>query len=332
MRVLFIGGTGNISTACARLAIEQGIDLYLFNRGHSTDLPLDESHFIRGDIRDGRWAAKTLKTFAFDVVVDWVAYKLKHVETDIELFSQKTGQYIFISSASAYQKPPAHYRITESTPLDNPFWQYSRDKIVCEARLSQEYRAKGFPITIVRPSYTYGETWIPCVVAGHGYTIVDRIRKGKKVIVHGDGQSLWTMTHNSDFAKGLIGILGNAKAIGESFHITSDEVLTWDQIFAAIGAAAGVEPELVHIPSELINAFDPETGAGLLGDKAYSVVFDNAKIKRFVPGFEATVPFAEGIRRSVAWFDADESRKAADQDRNRMMDRIIEAFQSAWPK
>jgi nucleoside-diphosphate-sugar epimerase len=169
-------------------------------------------------------------------------------------------------------------------------------------------------------------------VAGHGYTIVDRIRKGKKVIVHGDGQSLWTMTHNSDFAKGLIGILGNAKAIGESFHITSDEVLTWDQIFAAIGAAAGVEPELVHIPSELINAFDPETGAGLLGDKAYSVVFDNAKIKRFVPGFEATVPFAEGIRRSVAWFDADESRKAADQDRNRMMDRIIEAFQSAWPK
>jgi nucleoside-diphosphate-sugar epimerase len=331
MRALFIGGTGNISIACSRLALEQRIDLYILNRGHDTDLPLDANHFLRGDIRDGRSAERALKTLDFDVVVDWVAFDVKHVETDIDLFRQRTKQYVFISSASAYQKPPNHYRVTESTPLANPFWQYSRDKIACERRLNEEYRTNGFPVTVVRPSHTYGETWIPCVVAGHGYTVVDRIRKGKEVIVHGDGQSLWTMTHNSDFAKGLVGILGNNRAIGESVHITSDEVLSWDQIFAAIGAAAGAAPRLIHIPSELINAFDPETGAGLLGDKAYSMVFDNAKIKRLVPGFEATVPFAEGIRRSVAWFDADERRRVVDQNRDRMMDRIIEVFQRAWP-
>jgi len=332
MRVLFIGGTGNISIACTRLAVEQGIDLYLFNRGLGAGLPPHGSHFIQGDIRDRQYAAEALKKLTFDVVVDWVAYEPQHVETDIQLFSRKIGQYIFISSASAYQKPPAHYRITESTPLCNPFWQYSRNKIACEERLKREYRDSGFPITIVRPSYTYGETWIPCVVAGHGYTLVDRIRKREKVIVHGDGQSLWTMTHNTDFAKGLIGILGKAEAIGESFHITSDEVLTWDQIFKTIGAAAGAEPDLVHVPSEFINAFDPATGASLLGDKAYSVVFDNAKIKKFVSGYKTAVPFTEGIRRSVAWFDADDGRKIVEEERNRTMDRIIEAYQSAWPE
>lgn len=331
MRVLFIGGTGNISTACSRLALEQGVDLYLLNRGHSAGFPLGQTRLLRGDIRDIRSAERALGSLDFEVVVDWVAFESKHVETDIELFRRRTGQYVFISSASAYQKPPAHFRITESTPLANPFWQYSRDKIACEARLNQERRDSGFPATIVRPSYTYGETWIPCVAAGHGYTILDRMRKGKKVIVHGDGQSLWTMTHNSDFAKGLIGILGNPNAIGESFHITSDEVLTWDQIYAAIGAAAGAEPSIVHIPSDVINAFDPETGAGLLGDKAYSMVFDNAKIKKFVPRFEASVPFADGIRRSVAWFDADASRRVVDRDRDRMMDRIIDSFKAVFP-
>ena len=332
VRVLFIGGTGNISTACSRLAIERGIDLFVLNRGHQADLPLDAGHFLRGDIRDRKSAGQALRLLEFDAVVDWVAFEVNHVETDIDLFRQRTQQYVFISSASTYQKPPAHYRITESTPLANPFWQYSRDKIACEERLNKERRSAGFPVTIVRPSYTYGETWIPCVVAGHGYTVIDRMRKGKKVIVHGDGQSLWTMTHNSDFAKGLVGILGNDAAIGESVHITSDEVLTWDQVFEAIGAAAGARPRIVHVPSEWINAFDPETGAGLLGDKAYSMVFDNTKIKRLVPGFEATVPFAEGIRRSVAWFDADESRRTIDKNRDRMMDRIIEEFQAAWPK
>lgn len=332
MRVLFIGGTGNISIACTRLLAEQGVDLCLFNRRLSACALPDGVQLIQGDIRDRRSAAELLKNREFDVVVDWVAYEPQHVETDIFLFSRKTRQFVFVSTASAYQKPPAHYRITESTPLGNPFWQYSRDKIACEERLSREYQERGFPITIVRPSYTYGETWIPCVVAGHGYTLVDRMLKGKKVIVHGDGQSLWTMTHNTDFAKGFAGILGRVDAIGEGFHITSDEVLTWDRIFKTIATAVGVEPELVHIPSEFINAFDPAIGANLLGDKAYSVVFDNSKIKRLVPGFTATIPFTEGIRRSLAWFDADSSRKVVDEERNRLMDRIIEAYQCAWPK
>jgi len=332
MRVLFIGGTGNISSACTRLAVEQGIELYVFNRGQSSGPPSNRVRFIRGDIRDGRSAAEVLGGLMFDVVVEWVAYEPQHVETDIALFTRRTAQYIFISSASAYQKPPTCYRVTEQTPLCNPFWQYSRDKIACEQRLNREFQDRRFPVTVVRPSYTYGETWIPCVVAGHGYTLVDRIRKGKKVIVHGDGQSLWTMTHNTDFARGLMGLLGNKEAIGESFHITSDEVLTWDQIFHSIGVAAGAEPDIVHIPSGFINAFDPVTGASLLGDKAYSVVFDNSKIKRFVPSFRATVPFMEGVQRSVDWFDEDDSRKVVDQERNLTMDRIIEAYRAAWPK
>jgi len=332
MRVLFIGGTGNISSACTRLAVEQGIELYLFSRGQSAGPSSDRIHFIRGDIRDGRSAAEVLSGLMFDVVVEWVAYEPQHVEIDIELFTRRTAQYVFISSASAYQKPPACYRVTESTPLCNPFWQYSRNKIACEQRLVREFQDRGFPVTIVRPSYTYGETWIPCVVAGHGYTLVDRIRKGKKVIVHGDGQSLWTMTHNTDFARGLMSLLGSREAIGESFHITSDEVLTWDQIFRSIGAAAGAEPDIVHIPSDFINAFDPVTGAGLLGDKTWSVVFDNTKIKRFAPAFRATVPFREGVQRSVDWFDENAGRRVVDQERDLTMDHIIEAYCAAWPK
>ncbi len=330
MKVLFIGGTGNISSACTRLLADQGVGLWLFNRG--TSRPPGGVQIISGDIRNPRQAAALLEDHRFDVVVDWVAYQPQHIETDIGLFGGRTGQFVFISSASAYQKPPENYLVTESTPLSNPYWQYSRDKIACEQRLRREHEESGFPVTIIRPSYTYGETWIPCVVAGHDYTLPDRMRRGRKVIVHGDGQSLWTMTHNSDFAKGFAGILGNAEAIGESFHITSDEVLTWDQIFRAIGAAAGVEPDIAHIPSEFINAFDPDIGAGLLGDKAYSIVFDNSKIKKFVPGFAATVTFAEGIRKSMAWFDADAGRRQIDEKRNRLMDRIIAAYQSAWPR
>ncbi len=332
MRVLFIGGTGNISSACTRLALERGFDVTLLNRGRSECNVPPGVKRIHGDIRDSRSAAEALKGHTFDAVVDWVAFEPRHVAGDIELFSGIAGQYVFISSATVYAKPPVHYLISESTPTGNPFWQYARDKIACEERLRREHDATHFPATIVRPSYTYGETWIPCVVAGHEYTLVDRMRKGRKVIVHGDGQSLWTMTHNSDFAKGLIGLLGNRQAIGETFHITSDEVLTWDQIFLAIGAAAGVVPELVHIPSDFIDAVDPVTGAGLLGDKSYSAVFDNSKIKRFVPGYAATVSFAEGIRRSVAWFDADDRRKVVDGERNRLIDRILEAYLRAWPR
>jgi nucleoside-diphosphate-sugar epimerase len=216
--------------------------------------------------------------------------------------------------------------------LENPFWQYSRNKIACEQLLLQAYREKQFPVTIVRPSLTYGETWIPCAVGGHDYTVPDRMKRGRKIIVHGDGQSLWTMTHNSDFAKGFVGLLGNVQAIGESFHITSDEVMTWDQIYRTLGAAVGVQPALIHIPSEFIQAFDPRTGESLWGDKAYSVVLDNSKIKRFVPEFKATVTFAEGMRKSIAWFEADPRRKRANEAANKVMDRIIEAYESAWEK
>jgi nucleoside-diphosphate-sugar epimerase len=222
--------------------------------------------------------------------------------------------------------------VSESALRGNPFWQYARDKIACEERLARAYRDEGFPITIVRPSLTYGETWIPCALGGHDYTVVDRMKRGKPVIVHGDGQSLWTLTHNTDFAKGLIGLLGNRAATGESFHITSDEVMTWDRIYRTMGHAAGLDPQLIHIPSEFIALFDSNTGAGLLGDKAFSVVFDNAKIKRFVPDFEATMPFAEGIRKSLEWFAADATRKVVNEASNLLMDRIIQAYRSAWPR
>ena len=329
MKVLFIGGTGNISTACTRLAAEKGIEIFLLNRGQSPSSLQGQAQFIMGDIRDVASAADILKHHRFDVVVDWVAYKPEHIETDISLFAGKIRQYVFISSAAVYQKPPRHYLVTESTPLENSFWQYGRDKIACEERLDRAHRDEGFPITVVRPSLTYGETWIPCAVGGHDYTVADRMRRGQKIIVHGDGQSLWTVTHNSDFAKGLIGLLGNEGAIGERYHITSDEVLTWDRIYMTIGAAAGVEPELLHIPSELINAFDSRAGASLLGDKAYSIVYDNSKIKRAVPGFEATISFAEGMRRSLAWFDADPRRRTVNDEANRLMDRIVSSQLSA---
>jgi nucleoside-diphosphate-sugar epimerase len=221
--------------------------------------------------------------------------------------------------------------VTESTPLGNPFWQYARDKIASEQRLIRAFSEEEFPVTIVRPSLTYGETWIPCAVGGHDYTVVSRMLEGKKVIVHGDGTSLWTVTHNTDFAKGLLGLFGHRAAVGESFHITSDEVLTWDRIYETIGDAAGVRPNLLHVPSEFINAFDRRMGASLLGDKAYSVVYDNSKIKRFVPDFRATVSFAEGIRRSIEWFAADPGRRIADLERDRLMDRIVSCYLAAWP-
>ncbi len=331
MRVLFIGGTGNISTACTRLALERGIEVSVFNRGRSPGNFPRGANLIRGDIRDEKEAGLALDKVEFDAVVDWVAYVPEHIETDIRLFRGRTRQYVFISTASAYQKPPDHYLVTEETPLSNPYWRYSRDKIACERLLDRAYREEGFPSTVVRPSLTYGETWIPAAIGGHDYTLIDRMKRGKKVIVHGDGESLWTLTHNSDFAKGLVGLLGCPAAIGEHYHITSDEVLTWDRIYRTIGLAAGVEPDLVHIPSELINAFDAGIGAGLLGDKAHSAVFDNSKIKRAVPGFEATVTFAEGIRRCLDWFEADAARRKVNESNSRLMDRMIEAYHRAWP-
>jgi nucleoside-diphosphate-sugar epimerase len=330
MKVLFIGGTGIISTASTRLAAERGIDLTLLRRGeHTTDLPRNVST-ITADITDEAAVAEALGKERFDAVVDWVAYTAPDVERDIRLFRSRTNQFIFISSASAYQKPVGHYLITESTPLANPYWQYSRDKIACEERLMKAYREEGFPITIVRPSLTYGDTQIVLAVNSwlKPWTAVDRMRRGKKVIVPGDGSSLWVSTHNSDFAQGLVGLLGHRQAIGHAFHITSDEVLTWDQLYRITAQAAGVEAQIVHIASDYVGACLPDEVGGLTGDKAVSVVFDNSKIKRFVPGYCAKVPFAQGIQRTIDWFDADSRRKQVDEDANASWDKLIDAYES----
>jgi len=328
MKVLFLGGTGVISSACSRLAVSRGIDLVLLNRGQ-TARPLPEgARILHGDIRDRASVERALGDTTFDAVVNWINFTPDHVEADIELFRDRTGQYIFISSASAYQKPLSSLPITESTPLDNPFWAYSRAKIACEERLVQAYREEKFPITIVRPSHTYDRTKVPLL--GH-YADIDRMRKGKKVIVHGDGTSLWVLTHHEDFAKGFVGLLGNHRAIGHAFHITSDEVLTWNQIYTILAQAAGVEPQIVHVPSDLIAAFDPEVGAGLLGDKAHSVIFDNTKIKRLVPDFAATIPFSQGAEEIVAWFNADPARQVVDRQVSRLIDNIIAAYEAIRP-
>ena len=331
MRVLFIGGTGNISIAATRLCAEQEVELTLLTRGQRDVALPDGVRQIHGDIRDRESAREALRGEEFDVVADWVAYVPEHIETDIELFRDTVSHYVFISSATVYRIPSPFFPLVEEAPLANVHWRYARDKIACEERLRREHERSGFPVTIVRPSYTYGETWIPTAIEGQDYTIVERMRRGKKVIVPGDGESLWTMTHNSDFARALVGLLGNTKAAGESFHITSDEVQTWNQITETIAAAAGFETEIVHIPSDFMAAIDPELGAGLLGDKSHSLVFDNAKIKRFVPGWEAVVPFAEGVARSLAWFDADPARKVVDEEWSAELDRIVAAYEAGWP-
>ena len=328
MRVLFIGGTGLISTASSRLALERGIELFLLNRGNRADVPQGATALV-ADVRDRDAARQALDGLEFDAVVDWVAYTADDVERDLALFQGRTGQYIFISSASAYQKPVSHYLITESTPLANPYWQYSRDKIACEERLLRAYREDGFPITIVRPSLTYGDTQIPLVMNSWRlpWTAIARMRAGKPVVVPGDGTSLWPITHNTDFAKGLVGLLGHQQAIGHAFHITSDEALTWDQIYQATARAAGAEARIVHIASDFIAACLPEQTGGLLGDKSVSVVFDNSKIKRFVPDFVATTPFARGIEHTLAWFEADAARRHVDAEHDHMLDRLIGAYE-----
>jgi nucleoside-diphosphate-sugar epimerase len=308
--------------------VNRGIDLYLFNRGQTVRPIPEGARILHGDIRDRASAERVLGDLTFDAVSNWINYTPEHVEADIELFRDRTGQYVFISSASAYQKPLSSLPITESTPLDNPYWAYSRAKIACEERLMQAYCEEKFPITIVRPSHTYDRTMVPLI---GGYTDIDRMRKGKTVIVHGDGTSLWVLTHHEDFAKGFVGLLGNPHAIGHAFHITSDELLNWNQIYTMIAHAAGVEPQIVHVPSDVIAAFDPEIGAGLLGDKAHSVIFDNSKIKRLVPDFAATIPFVQGAREIVAWFNANPARQVVDERVNSLVDRIITAHGAVQP-
>ena len=321
-RVLFIGGSGIISSASTRLAVERGLDLTVLNRGKGTTRPLpDGVRTLQADIRDPGSVRAALGDQEFDAVVDWVAFTPDHVRTDLDLFTGRTGQYVFISSASAYQTPPGRLPVVESTPLRNPFWQYSRDKIACEDVLVAAYRDTGFPMTIIRPSHTYDRTLVPF---DGGWTIVQRMREGKEIVVHGDGTSLWTLTHHADFATGLVPLLGSPRAIGEAFHITSDDVHTWNGIAEALAAAAGTTARIVHVPSDVIAAADPDWGAGLLGDKAHSMVFDNSKLRSVVPDFRPTIPFEQGAREIVAWFDEDPARQRVDAAMDALMDRLTD--------
>jgi len=315
--ILFIGGTGIISSASVEAALDRGWNVTVLNRGRSGTPPAG-CRRLEADVRDLDQAAEALRGLEFDAVLDFMAFVPKHIETAIELFSGRCGQYVFISSASAYQTPPQSLPITEETPLDNPFWAYSRDKIACEQRLLEE-AARGFPATIVRPSHTYGRQRFPF---DGGYTALHRIRCGKPVVLPGDGTSVWTLTHARDFAVGLLGLLGKPAALGEAFHITNDEWLTWNGIFETLGRHLGREPLLLHLPSEAILQADAQLGAGLLGDKAHSMIFDNAKIRNLVPEFQPSIPFAEGARDIVEWYDEDSARQVTDPAFDALQDRL----------
>ena len=324
LRVLFIGGSGVISSACSRVAVDSGMELFVLNRGRSTTRPLPPGvTMLRADVREPETVRDEINGRDFDAVVDWVAFTPGQVRNDIDLFRGRTGQYVFISSASAYQTPPARMPVTESTPLRNPYWQYSRDKIAGEDLLVTAYREEGFPATIVRPSHTYDPTSVPF---DGGWTVLGRMRAGKPVIVHGDGTSLWTLTHHDDFARAFVPLLGHPRTLGEAIHITSDDVLTWNQIAGSLAAPLGVTPHLVHVPSDAIAAADPDWGAGLLGDKAHSMVFDNAKLRSIVPGWRAVIPFEQGAREIVEWYLADPARQVTDVALDAVMDKLAAAW------
>jgi nucleoside-diphosphate-sugar epimerase len=324
LRVLFIGGSGVISSACSRVAVDSGMELFVLNRGRSTVRPLPPGvTMLRADVREPETVRDEISGRDFDAVVDWVAFTPGQVRTDIDLFRGRTGQYVFISSASAYQTPPARMPVTESTPLRNPYWQYSRDKIACEDLLVAAYREEGFPATIVRPSHTYDETLVPF---DGGWTVLGRMLAGKPVIVHGDGTSLWTLTHHDDFARAFVPLLGHPRTLGEAIHITSDDVLTWNQIAGSLAAVLGVTARLVHVPSDAIAVADPDWGSGLLGDKAHSMVFDNAKLRSIVPGWRAVIPFEQGARQIVEWYLADPARQVTDAALDAVMDKLAAAW------
>lgn len=324
MKILFIGGTGNISSACVLEALARGWDVTLLNRGQS-QLPVPAGvRVLHADVRAYAEANQALEGHTFDAVANFIAFNAADVERDIQLFAQRTRQYVFISSTSAYQKPPLSPVITEKTPLANPFWDYARDKIAAEETLMRAYREKGFPVTIIRPSLTY-QYFIPLPIGKNG-TFIHRLRQGKPLIVHGDGTSVWTVTHSRDFARGFAGLIGQERAIGEAFHITADELLTWNQIYQLAAQAVGIEPRLVHIPSDWICRHEPRFTGTLLGDKSWSAIFDNSKLKSVVPDFQAAIPFREGIQRTVDWFLEDPARLAVDVEVDRAMDGLIARF------
>ncbi|MFS0869383.1 SDR family oxidoreductase [Paenibacillus xylanilyticus] len=335
MKALFIGGTGTISTAITNQLASQGCELYLINRGNRNDDLPAEVKVLQANINDEDRVAELIKDLEFDVVADFIAFVPSQLERDYRLFKDKTKQFIFISSASAYQTPLADYRITEGTPLSNPYWEYSRNKIACEDYLMKQYREHGFPVTIVRPSHTYGDQSVPLGVHGAkgSWQVLKRISEGKPVIIHGDGTSLWTITHNSDFAKGFIGLMGNIHAIGESVHITSDESVTWNQIYEIIAGVLGVKLNAVHVPSEFLAACsDQDLRGGLLGDKANTVVFDNSKLKRLVPEFVATTRADQGIRKTIQFILAHPELQTEDPEFDGWCDKVVGALDEALKK
>lgn len=331
MKALFIGGTGTISAAVSKLTVEKGWELYLLNRGNKRDKVPKGANVITADINDEEAVSKLIKDMSFDVVADFIAFVPEHIKRDIRLFSGKTRQFIFISSASAYQKPISYYKVNESTPLYNPYWDYSRNKIACEDILLKEYRNNGFPITMVRPSHTYNEEKIP--VALHGdkgsWQVIERIRKGKPVILPGDGTSLWTLTYNRDFAKAFVGIMGNSAAIGEAVHITSDEALTWNKIYDLIGEAFGTEVKKVYVSTDFLVKCKPDLEGGLLGDKSNCAVFDNSKIKRLVPDFTAIVRFDQGVKLCAEYILSHPKLQVMDEKFDAFCDKIIEVQEKA---
>lgn len=333
MNVLFIGGTGIISTAITkRLAEMDGVNLFLVNRGNRSSVIPENVTVINADINDEDFVREQIKDLSFDAVCDFIAFVPEHLERDFRLFKGKTKQFMYISSASAYQKPLSNYRITEGTPLANPYWEYSRNKIACEDFLMKMYRENGFPITIIRPSHTYDERSVPLGVHGKfgSWQIVKRMIEGKPVIVHGDGTSLWTMTHNSDFAKAFVGLIGNAHAIGEAFQIMSDETLTWNQIYKAIADALGVELKPYHVSSDFLAAVsDYDLCGSLIGDKANSVVFDNSKLKRAVPDFVPTVRFDQGVKKTIDYVLSHKECQVEDPEFDAWCDKVIEVLENA---
>lgn len=319
--ILFIGGTGVISASAAERAVALNHRLTILNRGRSAGRPVpDGAEVLHADVRDPQAVREVLQGREFDAVADFISFTPDQARAGLEMFRGRTGQYVFISSASAYQKPPTTLPIRESTPLKNPFWKYSQDKIACEELLFEAYRDQDFPLTVVRPSHTYDRTKIAMV---GGWTDIHRMRAGMPVMVHGDGTSLWTLTHSRDFAKAFVGLLGRPQAVGESYTITSDEFLPWNQIYRLFAGAAGVEePELFHVSSETIAAHSAELGPNLLGDRSHSVVFDNSKIKALVPDYRATIPFADGAREIVAWHDAHPELQVVSEDYMELSDKL----------
>ena len=336
MKALFIGGTGTISMAVVkRLAEEMHWEVWLLNRGNRIGAVPPGVNCITADINDEAVVAERLKDLRFDVVSDFIAFTVDAVERDYRLFRGKTSQYVFISSASAYHKPAASYVITEGTTLANPYWEYSRNKIACEEFLMKKYREEGFPVTIVRPSHTYDERNVPLGVHGRNgfWQVIKRILDEKPVIIQGDGSSLWTVTWNADFAVGYTGLMGNPHAIGEAFHITSDETLTWDQIYATIANALGKELKAYHVATDFLVACGKRCGydfeGSLAGDKSVSVVFDNRKLKRIVPEMRTNVPFDQGVRMALDYILSHSECQVEDPEFDRWCDGVIEALEKA---